>query len=311
LSPGVRTRQAPRGHPQAAAGAMSLLRLLGDRLLPAARKAAVPTAEALHGASAVAIYFSASWCGPCRGFTPQFAAAYSESLKAKGMRCILVSSDHDEQSFDNYFGHMPWLALPYEQRARKEALSARFGVRTIPTLALVDPAVRLLTAEAREAVIRDPQGLEYPWAEPAVRDLAEGVPGRIHLTPSVVLLCEGCDAAAHQAAKETLEAVAREAPAPPEHCEPDAPEAEASFSLPPLGYSFFVATGGPVAQKVRQLARLPPAAPGGPPVLLLLDIAANGSFYVGPSGGEALEEAGVRGLLEDHAAGRLDHQQLS
>uniref|UniRef100_A0A7S4R3S8 Thioredoxin domain-containing protein n=1 Tax=Alexandrium monilatum TaxID=311494 RepID=A0A7S4R3S8_9DINO len=290
---------------------MSLVRLLGERLLPAARQAAIPTTEALSGASAVALYFSASWCPPCRGFTPQFTTAYNEALKAKGMRCVLVSSDHDEESFDTYFGKMPWLALPYEQRARKEALSAHFQVRTIPTLALVDPSARLLTTEARDAVVRDPQGLGYPWAEPAVRDLAEGEPGRVNSAPSVILLCEGSDAAEQQMAKEALEAVARDAPLPPERPQQHGEPGVEAFSFAPAGYALFVATGGPLAGKVRELVRLPAALPGSPPSLLLLDIPANGAFYAGPTGEEALTEVAVRKLLDDYAANRLERQQLS
>jgi len=290
-----------------ALGAMPLVRLFGEHLLPAAKQAAVPTLEALSGASAVALYFSASWCPPCRGFTPQLKAAYNESLQAKGMRCVLVSSDHDEESFKSYFGEMPWLALPYQQRARKEALSAHFGVRTIPTLALVDPAGRLLTTEARDAVVHDPQGHEYPWAEPAVRDLAAGHPGRVNTAPSVVLLCEGSAAAEQQLAKEVLETVAQDVPLPPQR----QVAGDEGFSFTPSGYSMFIATGGPLAEKVRELARLPAAAPGELPRLLLLDIPEGGAFYAGPEGQDALTEEGVRKLLDDYAANRLERQQLS
>jgi len=290
---------------------MPLVRLLGERLLPAAKQAAVPTMEALAGASAVGLYFSAGWCPPCRGFTPQLKAAYTESLAAKGMRCVLISSDHDEASFDTYFGGMPWLALPYAERERKEALSAHFGVRTIPTLAMVDPAGRLLTTEARDAVVRDPAGSDFPWAEPAVRDLAAGEPGRVNSAPSVVLLCEGGDAAEQHLALEALEAVARDAPAPPDRRRAAERAAEGAFAFEPAGYALFVATGGPLAGKVRELTRLPPAEPGCPPQLLLLDIPGGGAFYLGLAGEEALTEEGVRKLLDDYAASRLERQQLS
>jgi len=34
-----------------------------------------------------------------------------------------------QDSFNDYFGKMPWVALPYADRARKDALSSLFKVR--------------------------------------------------------------------------------------------------------------------------------------------------------------------------------------
>merc|ERR1719371_51857 len=69
------------------------------------------TAEVLSG-KYVGIYFSAHWCPPCRGFTPQLAKAYSEHLKAKDLEIVFVSSDKDEAAFNDYFGEMPWVPKP-------------------------------------------------------------------------------------------------------------------------------------------------------------------------------------------------------
>ena len=68
----------------------------GPTLLKGAEK--VSTAEALAGKKAVAIYFSAHWCPPCRGFTPKLAEMYSATFKAKGMEIVFASSDRDFQS---------------------------------------------------------------------------------------------------------------------------------------------------------------------------------------------------------------------
>lgn len=68
------------------------------------------------------LYFSAHWCGPCRGFTPSLAKWYTEltSGKLQGkLNIVFVSSDRDEPSFDDYFKDMPWLALPFEKRDLK------------------------------------------------------------------------------------------------------------------------------------------------------------------------------------------------
>ena len=61
----------------------AFVELFGDTLLT--KDGAKPTAEVLGEATAVAIYFSAHWCPPCRGFTPQLAAMYTDAFAAKGM----------------------------------------------------------------------------------------------------------------------------------------------------------------------------------------------------------------------------------
>jgi nucleoredoxin len=68
----------------------------------------------------VGLYFSASWCGPCCSFTPQLAARYAE-LRAAGhpLEIIFISSDRSPEAFTQYYSKMPWLALKYEDRAKK------------------------------------------------------------------------------------------------------------------------------------------------------------------------------------------------
>jgi nucleoredoxin len=53
-----------------------------------------------------------------------------------------VSSDKDATQFEEYYGEMPWLALPFSDRQRKEALSQFFGVSGIPHFVMVSPALK-------------------------------------------------------------------------------------------------------------------------------------------------------------------------
>mmetsp|Transcript_119914 Transcript_119914/g.274751 ORF Transcript_119914/g.274751 Transcript_119914/m.274751 type:complete len:281 (-) Transcript_119914:171-1013(-) len=111
----------------------------------------------------IGLYFSAHWCPPCRGFTPKLAEWYAKDLQSKGLEVVFLSSDKDEESFKGYFNEMPWLALPFADRARKEQLSQKFQVRGIPTLVLLKSSGELITLDGRSAVCEDPTGVNFPW----------------------------------------------------------------------------------------------------------------------------------------------------
>ena len=83
----------------------SLQESLGDAFVNA--KGETVTFESLvKSGNHVALYFSAHWCGPCRGFTPNLVKTYEAIRAAKaadparaGLDIIFVSSDRDEASF--------------------------------------------------------------------------------------------------------------------------------------------------------------------------------------------------------------------
>jgi nucleoredoxin len=134
--------------------------LLGDELLSATGP--VKTEEALKG-KVVGLYFSAHWCPPCKGFTPKLAGWYKDSLAAKGFEVVFISSDRDQESFDDYFKEMPWKALPFTEKSKKEALSNKYKVRGIPTLVILDEEGRVIVTDGRSAVSGDPEGHDFPW----------------------------------------------------------------------------------------------------------------------------------------------------
>jgi nucleoredoxin len=123
----------------------------------------VDSTEALSGKFTM-IYFSAHWCPPCRGFTPKLAKFYND-LKAtrSDFELVFVSSDKDQSAFDEYYAEMPWLALPFEDRARKAALSKKYKVNGIPSLVVLDKDGELITDDGRSGVMEDPQGESFPW----------------------------------------------------------------------------------------------------------------------------------------------------
>lgn len=111
------------------------------------------TTEALAGKTFVGLYFSAKWCGPCRKFTPALAEAYAERTAKDEIEIVFVSSDSDVESFWLYFEEMPWLALPFEDRELAEDISAKFGIKGVPTLVILETATgRVVTSDGRSAV---------------------------------------------------------------------------------------------------------------------------------------------------------------
>jgi nucleoredoxin len=154
----------------------ALVEMLGATLQ--SKAGPVGTDAALAGSKVVGLYFSAHWCGPCRGFTPQLGAFYDAHAKTVGLEIVFVSSDRDEAGFDSYYGEMTsWLALPYGDRARKDALSRKFKVQGIPTFVLVDVATgATITADARSEVGAHPDAAGFPWRPPTVAETLASLP---------------------------------------------------------------------------------------------------------------------------------------
>jgi len=135
----------PQHQPQANMAALEAL--FGSEILT--KEGPQPTAEALAGKTHIMVYFSAHWCPPCRGYTPELSKAYADSGKKDQTAVVFVSSDRDEAAFAEYYGEMSFMALPFANRSAKEELSTKYGVRGIPTLVLLDGDGNLVEGNIR------------------------------------------------------------------------------------------------------------------------------------------------------------------
>lgn len=118
----------------------------------------------LAGVKFYAIYFSASWCAPCRAFTPGFVDAYGK-IRAlyPEFEVVLVNADRSPGEMLSYMrdDHMTWPALRWEAIKGAPEIT-HYGGDGIPCLVLVDENGKVLSDSYRwmryvgpDAVIED------------------------------------------------------------------------------------------------------------------------------------------------------------
>uniref|UniRef100_A0A158PP93 Nucleoredoxin (inferred by orthology to a human protein) n=1 Tax=Anisakis simplex TaxID=6269 RepID=A0A158PP93_ANISI len=108
------------------------------------------------------IYFGANWCNICRS----------------------------EESFEQHFSTMPWLAFPFDHH--KLTLFTRlYNVNGIPAFLILDEENNIITRHGRSAMLNDPQGKLFPWGAQPMYELNEHTLCRLRDEPSLVLFTEG------------------------------------------------------------------------------------------------------------------------
>lgn len=247
----------------------------------------------------IALYFSAHWCPPCRKFTPVLIETYN-AIKAKNpdqFEVIFVSSDNAESEFDEYFGEMPWLALPFSLRSEKAALSDRFGVSGIPYLVILDSEFNVVNPDGRAAVMGDTDandkhtGGKFPWIPPVVPELDEAV-GFINDTPTIAVLAEGCAEEKRDELMVTLNAAADKIPGA------KGPDAKVRLA--------FAGPGSEIASRLRSMTNTKTESKDAPDIVFLN--IPSGNYHCKTSMDVSVES--MEQLVADFQASSLDMTAL-
>ena len=95
----------------------------------------------------IVFYYSASWCGPCKKFSPQLVEFYKKSKK-ENFELVLVSSDRSEKAMYAYMksAGMTFPAVNFNDRG----MARKYAGRGIPWMAMVDEKVVISTLDLCE-----------------------------------------------------------------------------------------------------------------------------------------------------------------
>lgn len=211
------------------------------------------------------LYASAHWCPPCRYFTPKLSEAYTK-MKAErdDFELVFVSSDRDENAFNEYFDTMSFCALPYEHREAKATISKIFKIQGIPTLIMLGPADesgnRPLINQNIRSFIENENFSQFPFYKKKYGDISDA--DDINETKSVVILYENGDDDDQKEITEIAEEVASKLKENEEH-----KEVNIFWSFSEKG----------IGSRVRELTKLPKMSED--PVMIMLDIPDEGGYY--------------------------------
>jgi nucleoredoxin len=103
--------------------------------------------ESLASKKLIAIYFSASWCPPCRKFTPELVEYYNRvAPQHPEFELIFFSVDRSAYAMQTHMreAKMPWPAVDYQKLESKEAIKKYVGPG-IPCLVLVDATGKVMS----------------------------------------------------------------------------------------------------------------------------------------------------------------------
>lgn len=112
----------------------------------------------------IGLYFSASWCAPCRAFTPLLKQFRDDHLD-NGFEVVLVNFDKSNTDKRRYIrdSGMEWPSVEGARRKASKNLAETYQVRGYPTLIILDPHGNVVTDRGVDAITYEPETAFGRW----------------------------------------------------------------------------------------------------------------------------------------------------
>ena len=125
-----------------------------------------------HACLTLRSYLSASWCPPCRQFTPTLADWVKDHAARFKARALFVSGDGSAAEAAAYNSKMGFPMAPFSKTAFQNLMS-NWGLKGIPSLVVLRIADgKVMTKNGRSKLETAPEG--FPWQAPEGEEEVEG-----------------------------------------------------------------------------------------------------------------------------------------
>ncbi|GAB1602444.1 nucleoredoxin-like protein 2 [Argonauta hians] len=113
----------------------------------------------------VGVYFSASWCPPCRQFTIRLKEIYEE-LDGGEFEVVFLPFDHNKEDAMTYYkcNHGNWLYMEHGEPLIDD-LRKKYNVLGIPKLVILGKRGEIITKNGREDCQEHDAGVLKVWKE--------------------------------------------------------------------------------------------------------------------------------------------------
>jgi hypothetical protein len=126
--------------------------LLGPKLITNSKLLKSSTVGCLQDQALIGLYFASKFNGDSKRFNPHMLDFYYSAAQQNRLEVVYISSDRNRMDFQDFYGRMPFLAMPPGTSDYKNKLARELKVIDMPTLVVLDATGKVVTVQGVQQV---------------------------------------------------------------------------------------------------------------------------------------------------------------